>query len=150
MFGLTIMDWLKSFKKIPNTCEKFLPEIKTNANNIKESLPNLNNIKEASNYVVNQVNPISNSLKTNANNVKNFMSNNIKESLPNMNNIKEASNYVVNQVNPITNSLKTTTKFIRISSFMAGAGLLLFGIGFVLNPIAKILEQNNNKKDKSN
>ncbi len=69
----------------------------------------------------------------------------VKDSIPkikdNVVNIHET------HIKPMTTSLHRTTNFIKISAFMGGAGVFLFGLGYALNPIAKIIDKKN-KDDK--
>ena len=46
-------------------------------------------------------------------------------------------------VKPMTSSLRFTSKIIRISALMGGTGLFMFGLGYALNPIAKIIDKKN-------
>lgn len=68
-----------------------------------------------------------------------------KETIPKLKD--QAINLHETHIKPMTKSLHLTSNVIRISALMMGTGLLLFGLGYALNPIVKIFDAKN-KKDK--
>lgn len=48
-------------------------------------------------------------------------------------------------IKPLINSFKNTAKILKVSAFLAGTGVFLFGLGHALNPIEKIINKNKDR-----